>query len=171
MDSEERKIAALIAAFDTEHARVQSAIAALNQTGARLQQEVKGAAAGAVAAALKDLHQGIQEAASTLAQVRKYSLWRGALQHFMVALAAITVTLLAVAWYVPTMSEMTQLRAERDQLQASIDNLSNHGGRMKSSLCGAAGETKRFCVLIPAHSMTWNSADTKQAVYVVPVGY
>jgi hypothetical protein len=38
-------------------------------------------------------------------------------------------------------------------------------------MCGAAGETKRFCVLIPAHSMTWNSADTKEAVYVVPVGY
>jgi len=26
-------------------------------------------------------------------------------------------------------------------------------------------------VLIPAHSMTWNSTDTKEAVYAVPVGY
>jgi hypothetical protein len=79
---------------------------------------------------------------------------------------------IAAAWlYLPSKSEMESLRTEREQLQASIENLSNHGARLKSSMCGAAGETKRFCVLIPAHSMTWNSADTKEAVYVVPVGY
>jgi len=84
----------------------------------------------------------------------------------------ILAAVIAAAWlYLPSKSEMESLRTEREQLQASIDNLSNHGGRLKFSMCGTAGETKRFCVLIPAHSMTWNSTDTKEAVYVVPVGY
>ncbi len=168
MDPEERKIAALIAAFDTEHARVQSALAALNQTGARLQQEVKGAAAGAVTAALKDLHQGIQEAASSLAQMRKYSLWRGALQHFMVALAAITVTLLAVAWYVPTPSEMNQLRAERDQLQASIEDLNKRGAKMKIIGCGPQS---RLCVLVDRSAGNFGVAGNKDDVYMIVKGY
>ncbi|SRR6266404_467933 len=84
----------------------------------------------------------------------------------------IFAAVIAAAWlYLPSKSEMESLRTEREQLQASIENLSNRGGRLKSSMCGAGGETKRFCVLIPAHSMTWNSADNKEAVYVVPMGY
>jgi hypothetical protein len=84
----------------------------------------------------------------------------------------ILAAVIAAAWlYLPSKSEMESLRTEREQLQASIDSLSNHGARLKSSMCGATAETKRFCVLIPAHSMTWNSTDTKEAVYVVPVGY
>jgi uncharacterized protein YukE len=168
MDPEERKIAALIAAFDTEHARVQGALAALNQTGARLQQEVKSAAASAVTAALKDLNQGIQEATRTLAQMRKYSLWRGALQHFMVALAAITVTLLAVAWYVPTPSEMNQLRAERDQLQASIEDLNKRGAKMKIIGCGPQS---RLCVLVDRAAGTFGVAGSKDDVYMIVKGY
>jgi hypothetical protein len=54
------------------------------------------------------------------------------------------------------------------QLQASIEDLGNRGGRLTHSLCG---DSKRFYVLIPAHPVTWNTADNKDAVYVVPVGY
>jgi hypothetical protein len=59
-------------------------------------------------------------------------------------------------------------RAGRVQLQASIEDLGNRGGRLTHSLCG---DSKRFYVLIPAHPVTWNTADNKDAVYVVPVGY
>jgi hypothetical protein len=44
VDSQETKIAVLIAAFDTEHGRVQGAITALNQTADNLKKEVKLAA-------------------------------------------------------------------------------------------------------------------------------
>jgi hypothetical protein len=74
----------------------------------------------------------------------------------------------AVVFYLPSKSEMDALRTERAQLQASIEDLSKRGGRITHSLCG---DPKRFCVLIPAHPVTWNSADNKEAVYVVPVGY
>jgi hypothetical protein len=104
-------------------------------------------------------------------QLRRQSTLRVAGVTAGCSFGIVAAVIAAVSLYLPSKSEMESLRAEREQLQASIDTLSNRGGRLKSSMCGATGETKRFCVLIPAHSMTWNSADTKEAVYVVPVGY
>jgi len=81
----------------------------------------------------------------------------------------IVAALIVAAWfYLPSKSEMESLRAERAQLQASIEDLSNRGGRLTHTLCG---DPKRFCVLIPAHAMTWNTVNNPEAVYVVPVGY
>jgi hypothetical protein len=81
----------------------------------------------------------------------------------------IVAALIVAAWFhLPSKSEMEVLRAERVQLQASIEDLSNRGGRLTHSLCG---DPKRFCVLIPAHPMTWNALDNNEAVYVIPVGY
>ena len=81
----------------------------------------------------------------------------------------IVAALIVAAWfYLPSKSEMESLRTERAQLQASIEDLSSRGGRLTHTLCG---DPKRFCVLIPAHPMTWNTTDNKEAVYVVPIGY
>src|SRR5208282_2492079 len=131
MDPEERKIVALIAAFDTEHERVQAAVAALNQTGAQLKRDVTAAAAGAVEAALKNLQSEINKAAETLIDLQRLSLWRAAWQHIMVAFVAIAVTLVAVWWYVPSVAQMTALRAEHAQLEASIEDLNNRGARIE----------------------------------------
>jgi hypothetical protein len=30
---------------------------------------------------------------------------------------------------------------------------------------------KRFYALVPAHVVTWNSVDSKEAMYVIPVGH
>ena len=104
-------------------------------------------------------------------QLRRQSTLRVAGVTAGCSFGILAAVIAAMSVYLPSKSEMESLRTEREQLQASIDNLSSRGGRLKSSMCGAAGETKRFCVLIPAHSMTWNSTDTKEAVYAVPVGY
>jgi hypothetical protein len=99
-------------------------------------------------------------------------------QHSMLRAAGITAgcsfgilaAMIAAAWfYLPSKSEMEALRTERAQLKASIEEWSNRGGRLTHSLCG--GDPKRFCLLIPAHPVTWNTVDSKEAVYVVPVGY
>jgi hypothetical protein len=171
VDDQETKIAVLIAAFDTEHKRVQGAIAALNQTGEKLQREVRAAAAGAVDEALAHLNPEIKKAAQTLVDLQRLSLWRAAWQHAVVALVAMAIALLAVWWYVPPMSEITALRTERDQLTASIENLSQRGARMTHSLCGTGGEPKRFCVLVPKRPLQWGSRDNPNEVYVVPIGY
>jgi hypothetical protein len=73
--------------------------------------------------------------------------------------------------YLLSKSEMESLRTRRTQLHASIEEFDSRGGRLKHSTCGAAGEPKRSRVPIPERSMTWNSTDNKEAVYVIPVGY
>jgi len=167
MDPEERKIAALIAAFDTEHERVKGAITALAQTGAQLKRDVTGAAAGAVTAALAELNQDIQNAGQTLKQLQRFSLWHTSLRHLMVSIAAIAVTLLAVWWYVPTVAQMNRLRAEREQLQASIDVLNQSGARIQLNTCGSA---KRLCVLVDTIAGQFGDRRSEN-VYMIAKGY
>jgi len=167
MDPEERKIVALIAAFDTEHERVQAAVAALNQTGAQLKRDVTAAAAGAVEAALKNLQSEINKAAETLIDLQRLSLWRAAWQHIMVAFVAIAVTLVAVWWYVPSVAQMTALRAEHAQLEASIEDLNNRGARIELNTCGPA---KRLCVLVDNIAGQFGDP-RREKVYMIAKGY
>jgi len=177
MDPEDRKIAALIAAFDQEHERVQRAITALNHVGEQLQREVRGAAKGAVESALTNLHAEINKASETLVDLQSLSLWRASLQHLMVAFVAIGITLLAVWWYVPSVGEMDQLRAEREQLrterselQTSIADLNDRGGRIQLNECGDPGQRKRLCVLVDAAAGEFGDP-RREKVYMIAKGY
>jgi hypothetical protein len=77
----------------------------------------------------------------------------GAPQHVVVVMVVVVVvaaveiatTLLAVWWYVPPAAEIAARRAERDQLQTSIEDLTKRGARITLSTCGPK---KRLCVLI-----------------------
>lgn len=145
MDEDERKIGMLIAAFDEERQHLKLAIVALHQVGAQLKQEASGAARTAAAEALKSLQPQIHKAGQALHELQRFSLGRAALQPVVVALMAIAVTLTVVWWYVPPLAEITARRAERDQLEASIDNFTKRGARISLSTCG---DKKRLCVLI-----------------------
>lgn len=144
---QETKIAVLIAAFDIEHGRVQ--------------------------VALKDLNADIAKASRVLIDLQGLSLWRAALQHLAAAVAATVVTLLGVWWYVPSLSDIdiTARRAEREQLQASIETLNVQGARLHLSECGSGSGKKRLCVLVPKKPMMWDDLNDRSQAYVVPVGY
>jgi len=118
-------------------------------------------------AALTDLNQDIQNAGRTLKQLQWFSLWQTSLPHLMVALAAIAVTLIAVWWYVPTVAQMTALRAEHAQLEASIEDLHNRDARIELNTCGSA---KRLCVLVD--TIAGQFGDPKrEKVYMIAKGY
>lgn len=167
MDEDERKIGMLIAAFDEERQNLKVAIAGLNQVGAQLQREVKGTTQGAVEEALKALHPEILKATYALNKIQRASLWRAALQHVVVALTAIAVTLLAVWWYVPSLSEITARRAERAQDEASIENLTKRGANIGLSTCG---NKKRLCVSIDEAAGHFGDSKLGEN-YMIPKGY
>jgi hypothetical protein len=171
MDGQERKIAGLIEAFDQEHERARQAITDLGLVGATLETAVTRAAGAAVATALSTMKAEADSAAAALRGLQKLTWWRSALLHFATALAAIVITLVAVRWYVPSVSQMEALRAQRTQLQAALDELGNRGARLQHSLCGDAGKAKRFCVLVPKNPETWDDQNNKSQTYVVPIGY
>jgi hypothetical protein len=167
MDGDERKIGMLIAAFDVERAQLQGAIAALNQIGVALKRDVKAATEGAAAGALKSLTPEIHSAEQVLKDLQRFSLWQAALQHVAVAIVAIVVTLLAVWWYVPPLSEITDRRAERDQLEASIAELTKRGAKIDLSTCG---DKKRLCVSIDEKAGRFG--DPKRGeLYMIAKGY
>lgn len=168
MDSQETKIAVLIAAFDTEHGRVLGAITALNQTGEQLKREVSSAAKAAVQAALKDLNADIEKASKVLTDLQGLSLWRASLQHLAVAVVAMAIALLGVWWYVPPQSDIAARRAELDELQASIDDLTKRGAKMKTIGCGPKS---RLCVLVDRAAGTFSVAGNKDDVYMIVKGY
>lgn len=89
------------------------------------------------------------------------------MQHAIVAVVAIAITLLAVRWYVPQREEIAGLRSERDQLQASIKDLKQRGGRIATRECGPQ---KRLCVQVDKAAGTFGT-DANQDVFMVAKGY
>ena len=168
-ETHELRIAALLDAADAEHARVREAVTELEVVGRTLQQEVRSAAGASMRDALTALQTDIDQARGVVRDLQKLSLWRAAWQHAWVALVAIAITLLAVWWYVPSVSEMKALRADRDQLQASIENLAQRGGRIKLDNCGKPGERKRLCVLVDPAGRFTNAQNTE--TYMIAKGY
>jgi hypothetical protein len=63
---------------------------------------------------------------------------------------------------------MNQLRAERDQLQASIEDLNKRGAKMKIIGCGPQS---RLCVLVDRAAGNFGVAGNKDDVYMIVKGY
>jgi seryl-tRNA(Sec) selenium transferase len=80
-------------------------------------------------------------------------------------LAAVIAT---VSLYLPSKSEMESLRTERRQLQASIDDLTKRGAKMKTIECGSQS---RLCVLVDRAAGTFGVAGNKDDVYMIVKGY
>lgn len=167
MDSQETKIAALIAAFDTEHVRAQGAITAIYRAGDQLKQDMSGAAKIAVQVALKELNADIEKASRVLADLQRFSLWRASLQHLVVAVVAMAITLLAVWWYVPPLSEIAVRRAEIERDEASIEDLNKRGAKISLSVCG---DKKRLCVAVDEAAGRFGNAKLGER-YMIPKGY
>jgi DNA repair exonuclease SbcCD ATPase subunit len=167
MDGEERKIAALVAAFDQEHERAQRAIGALEKIGERLQQDVQSAARDAVMAALAEVHQETEQAVGALRALQRFSFWQSAWQHVTIAALAMAVTVACVWGYVPSLSEITALRAEQSALQASIEDLHQRGALIKLNTCGPR---KHVCVLVDQTAGTFGEGPRGE-VYMIAKGY
>jgi hypothetical protein len=154
-EAQELKIAALIDALDQEHARVQKAMKALNATSAGLQQAVAQAAHVSMQEAFQQLHGELARAQRVVIDLQRLSLWRAAWQHVMVALVAIVITLLAVRWYVPSVSDMQALRVKKAQLEASIADLQQRGAKLQISHCGPE---RRLCVAVDDYAGRYGRA-------------
>lgn len=89
------------------------------------------------------------------------------MQHLAVAVVAMAIALLGVWWYVPSQSDIAARRAERDELQASIDDLTKRGAKMKTIGCGP----KSHCVLVDRAAGTFGVAGNKDDVYMIVKGY
>jgi len=160
----------LVAAFDQEHERAQRAIAALEKIGGTLQQDVQRGAREAVNAALSDLRAQTERAAGVLGSFTMESWARMFLQSIGVALITLFFVMLLVWIYLPSRQEMSELRQERETLQAGIANLEKRGARIQLSQCGNPGDKQRLCVAVDRAMRTYRDPSGGD-VYMITKGY
>jgi hypothetical protein len=101
-------------------------------------------------------------------KLQRFSFRRAAWQHAILLVVAVATTLLAVSAYVPSLSEINAMRTEKEQLQASIDDLSKRGAHMTLTGCGPQ---KRLCVLVDRTARSFSLCGRKEDVYMVAKGY
>ena len=169
MDIEEQELrfAATLEALEQEHERVRNLGEALGKMPAQLRQGIETATREAAHGALKHLQGDIDRANQTLVHLQRFSLWRAAWQHAIVALAAMLLTLLGVWWYVPSLSQIASRRADVATAEARVADLNRRGAKIQLLHCGPE---KRLCVRIDASAERFGYAN-KDETYMIPQGY
>jgi hypothetical protein len=146
LDPEERKIAALFAAFEDINARVEKSSREFAATISRLEPTARQTIHDTLIGELKELHQHIGQTTAQLERMRRAADWRQVLMGAGLTALVVAITLVGFWVVMPSRDELARLRSERDQLQASIDLLASRGGRAQLSKCGASGE--HLCVRV-----------------------
>jgi len=128
---------------------------------------LEAAARDAVSKTLAEVHQEAEHAAGALRELQRFSFWQSAWQHVTIAVLAMAVTVACVWWYVPSMRQITALRAEQSKLQAAIEDLNQRGGRVTLSTCGPQ---KHLCVHVDEAAGTFGDP-RREKVYMIAKGY
>lgn len=146
LDSDERKIAALFAAFEEINAQVDRAGKQLTLSVGRLDPTVRQTIRDVLNEELSRVHHEVGLATAALQRMRRAADWRQLLIGTGLSALVVLVTLGGFWLFTPSPAEMTRLRAEREQLQDSIDLLARRGGRAELKNCGTSNE--HLCVRV-----------------------
>jgi hypothetical protein len=105
-----------------------------------------------------------QRAAEALRRLERSANARVAGWTVGLTLVCSAIPLLAQWWFLPSQSELSGLRARRDELTSSIARLEQHGGRVDLRRCGG---TDRLCVRVDRGAPVYGEAGD----YFVVKGY
>ena len=136
LDPEERKIAALFAAFEEINGRVDNATRRFEQSVGSLDPSVRQTIRDVLAKELNAIELQVTRTTSSLEAMRRAADWRQILMGGGLALLAVAITLGGFWVLTPSRTEMIRLRAEREELQAAVDMLASHAGRADLRKCG-----------------------------------
>ena len=205
MMNDQDKLGAMFAVMEEQQAAVQSAIAGLAQerkamaaaidaikgTAGTLQKATGDAAAQAVGesigqapkAATAALNQAVGALNDAAGKVGKAGAWLTFKAAASIAGAGLVMVLAVAAfgWYMmPTEAqrqEIRDLRAEKAQLQANIDELNRRGGKIKLTTCSDSNGKDRLCIAVARNQgpgfekyiAPFSNGSGEQ--FVVPKGY
>jgi hypothetical protein len=103
-------------------------------------------------------------AAHALQRVRRGVGLRGVLWSFMLALICALAPFAVARWVLPSASEVSALRAQRDELRLNVAKLEQLGGHIDWRRCG---DSRRLCVRVDRKAPTYG----EKADYLVIDGY
>jgi hypothetical protein len=140
LDPEERKIAALFAAFEEINGRVDKAVSRFERAMGGVDVAVRQSVREAAVQELAGLSDHVTKAKVSVENLHQSANWRQLLHGAGWSLVAVLLAFFASWLYLPSPAEMGRLRAEERQLQASVDQLGSRGGRSQVMPCGASNE-------------------------------
>jgi hypothetical protein len=113
---------------------------------------------------LQSLWAECKQAARALQRIRRGATVRAGLWSIVIAILCTGIPMAIMRWALPSGSEVTALRARRDELSASVAILEGRGGRIDWRHCG---ERARLCVRVDRKAPTYG----ENADYFIVAGY
>ncbi len=113
---------------------------------------------------LQSLTAESKRAVQALSNMKRAANMRGLLWSAAVAILCTAIPSVVVRWVLPSASEISALRAEREQLAASVARLKQQGGLVNWRYCG---EAVRLCVRVDRNAPTYG----EKADYYIVRGY
>jgi hypothetical protein len=113
---------------------------------------------------LQSLWAESKRATEALQRIRRGATVRAGLWSVVIAILCTGIPMAIMRWALPSGSEISALRARRDELSASVATLEGRGGRIDWRRCG---ERARLCVRVDRKAPTYGES----ADYFVVAGY
>jgi hypothetical protein len=113
---------------------------------------------------LAELTAESARAVGALQRMKRAADLRGLVWAFLLAVLATAIPGVFMHWFLPSAGEIDTLRGRRDQLQASLKQLEQRGGRTEWRHCG---DTARLCVRIDKSAPAYG----EKGDYFVVKGY
>ncbi len=105
-----------------------------------------------------------KRAVQALGHMKRAANMRGLLWSTAIALLCTAIPTVIVRWVLPSESEISALRVEREQLAASVARLKQQGGLANWRYCG---ESVRLCVRVDRSAPSYG----EKADYYIVNGY
>jgi hypothetical protein len=113
---------------------------------------------------LQSLWAESKRATEALQRIRRGATVRAGLWSVVIAILCTGIPMAIMHWALPSGSEISALRARRDELSASVATLEGRGGRIDWRRCG---ERARLCVRVDRKAPTYG----ENADYFIVAGY
>ncbi|MDE2422391.1 MAG: hypothetical protein KGO49_14570 [Gammaproteobacteria bacterium] len=115
-----------------------------------------------------------QQLMGTLKSFGEQVYWKLGAGVVVVSFGALLVMFIALYWQRSTLTDLmdqkAQLQAEMPQLQATVDRLTAHGGRIGLNTCLDSDKNKHLCVLVRTRKESFSTSNPN-LWYVIPDGY
>jgi hypothetical protein len=149
VDEESLKLGLLLETAQTHQKLIEALIEKLQEHTRGLDAVVRAEIRQALGEELAALEQQANAAGAALEAMRRAANWRQILLGGALAVLVAGITLGGFWLLTPSREEILRLRAERAQLQNSIDLLASHGGRADFKTCGVGNA--HLCVRVEPH--------------------
>lgn len=155
MDDSTMKLGLLLESAQAHQTLAESTLGKLRAHVAELDGTVREEVRRTLLEELHIVSEDAQRAAQTLRGLRHAANLRMALWTLGMATLSCAVPLAAAYWTFPTRDEIAALSARRDQLTASVAQLTRAGGQIELRRCGSS---QRLCVRVDRKAPAYGEA-------------